>query len=913
MPEPKIDTHLYKDKQIVLRPFLVAGVPLLILFLALLLSCFKKCTDLGKAGRETIYDPTSALSDDEGFVGKSNLLLSDLLTVTTPGTEGICLDSLNKKYKALEFALPYGEEHKSYIEAADLRLVAIHPEYIKDDALREFYYNSRLPQLLQRQNEQRSETYFRFTCRAKSEQVNGTRPLEVTSIKVIPSMFKVALSKNPWTGSIYGTSNCLFPDSGTVYLTYGNTVLPLRAERRLHRLNPIHFQAIMQEGELLNEREKIDYYKYYKAAFDTSEPHSIRIGMRERQDSHDEADFRISYAHDSLLVAHNTNITVVGGGKTKTYKAMSGGGDLSSYIPFNDGMKILIYNNESRKLGEFVLQRSDPSRVLSCLVQSNMGTSRFTISQSQTDLFTQQLLRGLSRHLQNRDNVERVDLSVDPLLSREFELEIQRYLPQLRKKINKEKPKSQTNELYDMSVTIMDLKNGEVLATPFYTTLFDPADYPDALRLTARNPALSRRSIGSTFKPMVALAAVEASPSLLELNTANPSRYHAPANWDAPNATALFFGRRTRPWARKSSTHWSGCDFTTFLSRSDDVYPVALTALAMTNERVDAKTVTRLPLTGSLNFFEVSRRDTLLKFKDARKSSGIDLNSHPFTNWLSYLYNTNYEKDYTTDLNLFAQLFADSGLDTEQKNFGLEEISPELTSLRLDRFLDGDDFKQRLVPWVLGQGDNMWNSIKVAEAWCRMLGKYDVSASFIKARKPKQLRSLIQEGPEYPSSVNGLRSAQQINSTWNGFLDRLLTAQSNGSLLSPMHNKVKALHTNGHTLTLFSKTGTPDAYIRYEFPLLGGNNRYVDVGMYAFGLVDKNVYENAVKQNHQGKGIVCVVRITRSYECPKCRPGHQCKGCEAFWGLKSAHARDFFSEDGSNRLQKLYDMTRNYY
>ena len=911
MAEPKIDTHIDKDQQIALRPFLMAGVPLLILVIALLASCFKRCTSLGAAGHESIYDPTATLSDDEGFVGKSNELLRELLTQVSSDTEGTCLDSLNKRYKALEFALPYGEEHKAYIEAADLRLVAIHPEYIEDGKMREFYYNSRLPQLLRRQNEQRSETYFRFTCQASTRHVAGTRPIEITSIKVIPSMFKVLLRKNPWTGSIYGARNCLFPDSGTIYLTYGSTVLPLRAERRLNRDNPEHFHAIMQDGSLLYGFDKIDYYRYYQAAFQDTAPHSIRIGMRERRDSRDEADFRLSYSHDSLLIAHNAPITVVGGGTTQTYGAQTVGSELATRVAFHDGMKVIVYDGDTRKMGEFVLQRDDPSRMLSCLVQSEMGMSRFTIAREQTDLFTQQLLGGLSRHLSNRDNVARVDLSIDPLLSREFEMEIQQYLATVRRNISQTKPKNQQKEQYDMSVTIMDLATGEVLATPFYTTLFDHDDYPDALRLTTRNPSLSRRSIGSTFKPMVALAAVESTPSLLNLNTASPHRYSAPTDWDDKKATVRFFGRRTHPWARHSASHWDGCDFTTFLSRSDDVYPVALTALAMTNACSEASTQTLLPLSGSQNLFEVGR-DSLLKFKDSRESGGIDLNSHPFTNWLSYLYNTHYDKTYTTDLNLFSGLFASSGLDTEQKQFGLEEISPELTSLRLDRFLDGDDFKQRLVPWVLGQGDNMWNSIKVAEAWCRMLGKYDVNASFLKTHRAGGFRSLIQSGGEYPSSVLGQRSVNQINATWNDFLDRLEAAQHSGGLLSPMHNKVAQLHTDGRDLVLFSKTGTPDAYVRYEYPLLGGNNRFVDIGMYTFGLMDRSAYTH-IRQNQQGKGIVCVVRITRSYECRLCRPGRQCTACGRFWGLKSEHAREFFSSGTSNRLQKMYDMTKNHY
>ena len=62
MPEPKIEPHLHKDRQIAIRPFLVGGVPLFVLLLALLLTCFKKCTALGEAGRATLYDPTATLA-----------------------------------------------------------------------------------------------------------------------------------------------------------------------------------------------------------------------------------------------------------------------------------------------------------------------------------------------------------------------------------------------------------------------------------------------------------------------------------------------------------------------------------------------------------------------------------------------------------------------------------------------------------------------------------------------------------------------------------------------------------------------------------------------------------------------------------------------------------------------------------
>ena len=939
MNDPRIDKHLQNDKQLPLRPFLVAGIPFLVMLLAFLLTFFQGCTELGSASKHNIYDPTSSLSEDEGFVGKSNQLLRHLLAKVDSSVEATCLDSLNKRYKALEFALPYGEEHKAYIEAADLRLVAVHPEYISDDDLRVFYYNSRLPQLLRLQSQQKGETFFRLTLSPVPKTVRGgVKPIVVKDITLIPSMFKVMLTKSPWTGTIYANDNCLFSDTNAVFLSYGNTVLPLRTQKKLTRDNPILFQAVMHDGTLLASAQPsqttkeptsqtprrpapIDYYDYYTKAFATDAQRAVRIELHDEPLKPRLASFLISCTRDSILISANTPVNVVADGQSLTFLPPTTGSQRPPVIPFRDGMKLIVYDMQNQKMGEFALQRENPARVLSCLVHASTGTSRFYIAPEQTDLFTQQMLKGLARHFSSSDNIDSLQLSIDPLLSREFEADVKRYLHDLQQTISREKPASQVKEQYDMSVTIMDLATGDILASPFYNTLFDSSDFPVALRMTTRNAALSRRSIGSVFKPMVALAAVEATPSLLNMDTQAPRRYSVNGSLDDPKAKATFFGRSTYAWARKSATHWGGCNFTTFLQRSDDVYPVALAALAMTGQDMDAATITTLPLSGNSNFFELGRGQ-MLKFKrfsDANPSSStqapsngaIDTRDHPFTDWLAYLYNTSYDKDLYVDLNPFAALINRTD-PSRKEDFGLEEVSPELTSLRMDRFYDGDDFKARLVPWVLGQGDNAWNCIKLTEAWARMIGKYDVKASFLRSDTLHPV-SLVRDGAQFPSSSVGQRSLSAINATWNSFLDKLSSAQKGGSLLKQMNDRVDALNKAEHTsLTLFSKTGTPDAYIRYEFPMLGGNNRYVDVGLYAFALTDGGQYER-IRQNQPAKGIVCVVRITRSYQCRQCRPGHQCRSCESFWGLKSAHARDFFAAASSHRLEKLYHMTKSYY
>ena len=917
------------------RRLMIIWVAPAILLLAVCLSLFKQCTDLGAVARNTVYDPQE---NGAGFVSKAEAVLNQLLTedCVIDSIEAISLDALNRRYKALEFALPFGGEGDGYIESSNIRLVGIHPEYIKDEDLKRFYYNSRLPQLLERQAEHLGENYFNIHCENQMpskayRDMNPKHILPVTikSISLIPSMFKVRLTKLPWTGVIQGMPSCIFDQEGTIFLTYGNSVLPIHNDTTINQKYIINFNAIMNEGVLLWTRptasghqvsapEPIDYYEYYKTAFDNSEtPHTVNIQMQETRQNEESAHITVSYSNGKLRLSHTCGLLIVGSKKSRKVLNQVSGTDYTE-VDFEDGMKILLYtvakNDLSEKLGEITLFKDNPMRMLSYLTQSSVGKDRFFISDYQTDLFTQQLLHGLSQHLSNRENIDTVSLTIDPLLSREFENEIKAYINGLPNRINpdkhgRKKPQSQVNEQYDMSVTIMDMSTGEVLATPFYTTLFDNNDFPDLLRLTTRNTSLSRRSVGSTFKPMEALASVLSIPSLINLDTSSPQRYANPDFTDSVHrGKVTFFGQITEPWAKKSPDQWGGCNFTTFLSRSDDVYPVGLVALALSDKPEDMG-MTNLPIDGDRSYFTTGT-DSYLCFKTGTIPH-MKPELQPFISNISCLYNVNiversddpiYKR--TTDINLFERLV--TGLEDEERVFGLTGVSPEPTQLHFDRFDDGEDFRKLLVPWVLGQGDNMWNCVKLAEAWARMISKRDVKASFIHHPDNAQRPSLIGD------SLRSFASRPDFNNVWNSFLERLRLAQSQttSNLLPPMNRTVESL---GEDLVLFSKTGTPDAYNQpIDIPLLGGRIRKMDLGQYCFVLTKQSVYENCILNNLPSKGIVCIVRVARSYECDQCKAGKPCEACDKYWGLESAHARDFFSANPS-RLRKLYDMTRNYF
>lgn len=912
MAEPKIDESWSEDESLSLRPFLVIGIPILIIALAVFLSCFKSCTALGEQGSKDFFDP--ATSPDSGFVGGANRLLAELLEDVDPDCgPAVDLETLNKKYRALTFALPYGEK-KPMVAASDLRLVAINPERIKSEENRVFYYNSRLPQLLNRQASQLNETLFRI--RVSSEGFNSEKevvPIRVKSIEVVPSMFKVALVKNPWTGVIECAPNGLFSDTSTVYVAYGNSMLPLTEADYPHQIDDaITYHLNLGDGSIHDADDKpIDYYKHYKNMFDRSSQKRRRAlllkfyGMDKKFTG---KHVSVCVCNGKLYVKAGCPITILG----KTSMKASEKAGVGEGVPLEDGMKVVVYDsrgNEGKgkgKIGEFTVYTHDPSITLSNLILTNVGKQRFNISKEQTDLFTQQVIRGLSRNLSNSLNIDTVKVSLDPMLSREFENEIKSYLKTIK---IQQKHDWQQKEMYDMSVTMMDMATGDIIASPFYTTLFDEPDFTDDQKMGFRNPALSRRYIGSTFKPLLSLAAVETNPALLTLNT--QGKYSA----DKPSNTSSFFGYNSHFWG--SPSHWNGTNFRAYLSYSDDVFPVALAAFAMTGANVNS--FNKLPLSnGNMNFFK--QRNGVLFMKDFAKSDDCpDYNTQPFTSWLSHLYDINSKDDFTSDTLIFQNIYKGHEKDFKNKNFGMDELCPDITNLRMDLLADGGDFRGTLVPWVLGQGNNQWSCVKMAEAWCRMLSKHAVRASLIHGDPITDLLTDNSDG-KLGDVRNGELTQNEINDTWNKFLGIFKGAQSGAdsgmnepSTLKPMYDAVQKLDNN---LVLFSKTGTPDAYARYEVPLLGGNKRFYDLGMYSFGLMTSQQYCKLTSSSSSQEpvhGIVCIIRVTRTYECQACsHRTAQCEKCKPFKGLQSMQARNFFSKDDA-RLKKFYDMTRKYY
>ena len=874
-----------------LRIILVSLIPILLVAAAFFFT-FK---NMYTSQADIILPP-----EKEGFVGKSNDLLmhllcdSDLIDHNVKVVNNI--ESLNKKYKALIFAMPYADDVLAMRE--DIRLVGIRPEMLKDKKERDFYYNSSLPLLLEKQSRDLGEKYFKISTRRTKK---GT---EIEKIGIIRSMFKVALTKDPWSGSIIAPGSPLFEQDSCLFLSYGNTILPLK----LFKITPADNQYVQikidtdaQKLSLLNEVGELDYYKYYQEAFRGKR--FTRLVISNSHLTHESAEFSVKCVKDEansprLLIKLNRGIlcTIYSNGKPSTIIQSSNHEAAPNRdISFYDGMKIVLEAVGNReKIAEFTVTKYNPSLILSSLVRTNSGTRRFFASEH-TDVFTQQVLRGLSANLSNTKYPKDVFLSVDPLLSKEFEMELQSYLQTLKRSI-----RVQSGQRWDISLTIMDMATGNVIATPFGTDFNN--NVSDKITLTRKNPALERRYIGSVFKPMLTLASVHQNPSLLNLNT--QGKLSCIESDDKGCSKGMFLGAMTKGWAPVS--HWSGCDMKNFLSHSDDVYPVALAALCLNgyNDNTDLNTIHNINSNmGDENksLFDKSPNNIII---GNRSPSGFEL-----FQLLDALYNINSYDVYDADSAMMTNYMWRNLCIENGDYFGLSEVSPEVTIMQYDNMVGHNrTLRGELTPWVLGQGNNYWNCIKLGEAWCRMLSKKAVSASFVIDKDDSSAdSSLVDNILTIKNNYNSHWDKGKINKTWNQFLDVFKDAQtinSSNSTLYKMYNNVSdlntklGLNTEGRRLVLFSKTGTPSEYF-HRLPSIDGSKSYIDLGIYCMGLMTEASLTNIKANNNSAKGIVCIIRVTRQY--PQSTKDS---------GLWSTNARDFFTQE---RLENLYYMTRSYF
>lgn len=839
-------------------------VAVVVVAFLLLATFLKQCTQVGKEAGKDVSVPSA----DKGFIMKTNLLLAHLVQqgVVDEKHPPHSIEELQKCYPAFQFALPYHNDVADGARAADIRLVGINPEKIEDEDDRLFYFNSDIPSLLEKQRKNLSERMFII-------RFNSVSHLKIKSVEIIPGMFKVALKKTPWTGTIRCADNSLFSEDEHCYLTWGKSVVPIRMSEKGHLQAGGH-QTVVTADEpsrlLLRQQKQLDYYSLYEEYQNDNTTLCVRFPGDSTRAVY------IDYLKDGQVALKTVGCwcQVYQAEGASQHIAPSSASTSPALFPLDNTMKLMVTRQKGAQLiGELVVTRHNPMRILSMLTRSNKGLSRYQIAPELTDRFTQQVVSGLSATFTNSMEEKDVTLSIDPLLSMVMEKELRQYGRQLAAKSGFHK-----NDQWELSLTVMDMATGAIVAVPYYRSTDQGID--DRMAIARKNPALIRRFVGSSFKPLVALAAVLTNPRLAHLSTIGQYHLTKVAANDKEKSKAVFYDHETTAWADKGSAQgfWKGCpDMATFFHISDDVYPVALVAKALHFGSRQGNPFTP----------DAWRREVYIGNKP-----DFTWAQSEFVVMLDRLYNIPGPKAYMENDSLRMEYYTWDQLQVDSTDrFRLDNVSPDATLFNYDRFAyKGATLHNELSTWVLGQGTNEWNCLKLAEAWTRMLTKRAVKASLLLPSQETTFANLCPEGKD---------------STWNYVLDALRKAQSMDikKLLPPMNKAVEKLNEEeqiSDRLVLLGKTGTPDNYERIEYMSLNGGRRWLDVGLYCMGLMPESSYRS-VKANQGGSGLMCVMRVTR---ITSVNPGKTN-------GIQSTDARDFFLT-GDNRLQKLYRLTQPY-
>ena len=856
---PKIDPHWQRHYAKLIKIAIAVVVALILAFTLL-----KGCTQMGQHANSTVYTPTS----DAGFVGKTNRLLAYMVAKGNTEANPKNIDELNSMYPGLTFALPHAESDISSARVTDIRLVDIDPEQIDDSHLRMFFHNSDLPRLLAEQRRTMATRIFRLRFR---RQRDTDYRLRVDSIYIVPSMFKVALEKTPWQGRILADDGSLFEESRHCFLSWGDVVLPLR--RSTQRQTQGQTFSIDTRTQRLNRT--IDPLKYHAELeagntqvvikFDGQQGRSLKF------DYPADTLIRIKAEGDILCLPYNDQGLLP---PVEQSEAAHQGSDYAFTTPL---LLRIVHRGDSTQIAEMHLTHHNPALLLSTPVATTSGHERYTAPSHTIDRFTHQVVNGLTTALTGHtgDSLTDIRLSLDPLLSRELESQLESYY----RNTLRGKSYARSTDEWELSLTVMDMATGQVIAAPYYRSADRGAD--EDLVLSRKNPALTRRYIGSAFKPMLALAAVQTERNLLDLDTRGKYSF-------GDGKTGTFFGSPVQVWAKKASSHWAGrSGMVEFIAASDDVYPVALATLALNGGSQD--------FTQS-HVFQTTKRDIVLR--STLDEQTHDWTSTPFIRNIDALYGVkSYDDHYaqhTDDMDYY--LWRHLGIDSEEGDFGLDIVTPEAPTMHYETFFGpARGLRATIVPWILGQGSNDWNTIKLAEAWTHMLTKRQVMASFIASDTL----------PHYPSILPQLAHPETANNVWNVFLDRFASAQNTThNLLTPMYRTVAQLNeskhlTGGNELILFSKTGTPDNYSRREYQTIRDGQSWLDIGLYCMALMPRHSLES-VKRDQGGSGLMCVVRITRiTHQKPTVN------------GVGSGDARNLFSSHPVN-LERLYTLTEKY-
>ena len=399
---------------------------------------------------------------------------------------GTSLETMNGFYNRLEFFYP-ADSLNYLVRNNEIRLIGYTPDSTDKDEI-QFFYNSDFKKIVDRQSDPTNLTsqYFLFDF-GLDEASDQPR---IKSIRIDTAQFRMQLHYDYWKGTLAMTDPWRDIDSTLIYLDYQNKALPLFTNTTI-TTNQFHNRACQwMDIDFPFAPSQVKPANIYQSCIQNN------LALRVRYDNGNNAILLLNRG-DSLFIqnqAQNNALLVVDDRDTIRAEATMG-------IPVKRAREARLLLKTGTESHLLHLTSSSGYNRSSIPVKGSFTGNRFRIDSSSIDLSLQQQLKVMENAMENKDSLDKVSLSTNAALSTYLERQIRNYVSGLK---NNRTICADSNDIVEMSVCLMDA-NGEILATPFFGNYFAIDNTNE--NTARRNFNLELHDIGSTFKPLLYMAA----------------------------------------------------------------------------------------------------------------------------------------------------------------------------------------------------------------------------------------------------------------------------------------------------------------------------------------------------------------------------------------------------------------------
>ncbi|MCF0070821.1 hypothetical protein LZD49_10085 [Dyadobacter sp. CY261] len=737
------------------------------------------------AGEKYFFSGRSS-TGSVGYVERVNQFLQKYLTPSVGDLDrmrevpGLPADYFQFENSHLVFYLPPDGDESS------LRLVGFRQLNNREDSV--FYFNSPLHDhlVLQQQNLDRRVFNIAF---------DGTRIESITIDEKIISVPLVADSQF-WQNKIRANTDSLF--KGFLFIKLANTWLPLPPATG-------DYTPTDQEYEPVSFYETDQARLLDKVLFEGKKGFEIQFS--------DSKSIHVTAVNDTLhLIAPSDELKLVNRAGITTLSIREN--DEHSISLRQCPFELFVSKSVNNSLFSLGTTLENPFNDLSFIVHRTSGRLRYSAQEPLVDQFASVATRKIAelenlfhpiRSAAEPDNA--VSLSYNPPLALYLEKELDQYI---RHSSELHSFQSDTAKSIRMGISLLNTRSAEVLAIPW----FDSALSNQSALTGQVNYNLVNHPIGSCFKPLLYFSTYLKFPQLSKLSL-TPEMVSSFEDFKKQSAKSVDTVRLLGYPTRRFSGHSEGNGemLPVALSKSSNLFPVITFLYALTGNQGNVRTAIsqaqfppRLYSAPHTHTPVCKITNGVLKIPKINATNIDELFKQAF-----YVEDVNLIRSNRDlfEYNYWATSYVQSGATRPpQKYKNYASITPERVSLYFDEFdRKGGDFRQEIVPWLLGSQNNRWNNVKLSEAFCRLITGRNVRGSFLAGNTPSSAISLLQPG----STVSSSASFQEAHKELLAALCSDTDTQIRGTW-KEIATQVRSFRVEGipTSFVMLAKTGTAD-------------------------------------------------------------------------------------------------------